>query len=153
MGAITEHLSHEHRSCDELLALTEISIGKKDWEEATGRFRAFSDATLRHFRAEEDVLFPAFEAATGNTTGPTSVMRSEHTKVRDILTQLEEAMAAHDGEQFLGDAETLYIMLQQHNMKEEGILYQMAEHVLRETMEEVMDAIHHTDHSGVPADA
>lgn len=153
MGAIREHLGREHRNCDELLAQTEISIGKKDWEEAAGRFRSFSDATLRHFAAEEEVLFPAFETATGNTMGPTSVMRSEHAKVRDILAQLDAAMVARDAEEFLGDAETLYIMLQQHNMKEEGILYQMAEHVLRETMEEIMDAIHHIDHTSAAAGA
>ncbi|MBS0308597.1 MAG: hemerythrin domain-containing protein [Proteobacteria bacterium] len=145
MGTITEYMRHEHRNCDELLALTEISIGKQEWDEAAVCFRVFSEATLRHFAAEEDVLFPAFEEATGNASGPTSVMRAEHIKIRDMLIQLNASMTTRNAKQFLGDAETLYIMLQQHNMKEEGILYQMAEQVLRDTKEDIMAAIRHTN--------
>jgi hemerythrin-like domain-containing protein len=83
-----------------------------------------------HFRAEEEVLFPAFEATTGMRQGPTQMMRHEHQQMRSLLSQLGEASAAHDGEGYAGAAETLLMLMQQHNMKEENILYPMCDRTL-----------------------
>ena len=83
-----------------------------------------------HFEAEEGVLFPAFEAATGMGHGPTEMMRHEHEQMRTLLAQLESACDAHDGDGYSGIAETLLMLMQQHNMKEENILYPMCDRVL-----------------------
>ncbi|MBS0614631.1 MAG: hemerythrin domain-containing protein, partial [Proteobacteria bacterium] len=83
-----------------------------------------------HFSAEESRLFPSFEAATGTTAGPTSVMREEHAQLRELMEGCGEALASHDANGFAGQAETLLILLQQHNAKEENILYPMCERML-----------------------
>ena len=83
-----------------------------------------------HFEAEEGLLFPAFEAATGMSAGPTQMMRHEHEQMRSLLSQLEAACEAHDSEDYAGVAETLLMLMQQHNMKEENILYPMCDQAL-----------------------
>jgi hemerythrin-like domain-containing protein len=82
-------------------------------------------AIEHHFDMEEKVFFPRFEAASGMTMGPTQVMRQEHAQMRDLFAAMEEALAGRDADAYLGDAETLLIMMQQHNAKEEQILYPM----------------------------
>ena len=70
------------------------------------------------------------------TQGPTQVMRGEHADMRATLAQLRAALASHDLDEFGGEAETLLIMMQQHNMKEENILYPMCDqHLAGETPE------------------
>jgi DUF438 domain-containing protein len=57
-------------------------------------------------------------------------MRGEHRQMRDLLAQMKLALDERDGEGFGGAAETLLIMMQQHNMKEENILYPMCDNAL-----------------------
>jgi hemerythrin-like domain-containing protein len=83
-----------------------------------------------HFQAEEEVLFPAFEAATGMRAGPTQMMRYEHEQMRSLLEQWVTGCAAQDEEGCAGVAETLLMLMQQHNMKEENILYPMCDQAL-----------------------
>jgi hemerythrin-like domain-containing protein len=40
---------------------------------------------------------------------------------------MHAALAQRDGDEFAGEAETLLILMQQHNMKEENILYPMCD--------------------------
>ena len=49
-------------------------------------------------------------------------------------TAAGEALAAQDAEDYAGNAETLLILTQQHNMKEENVLYPMCDqHLAGET--------------------
>ena len=85
-----------------------------------------------HFAVEEDALFPAFEAASGSSMGPTRIMRMEHQDMRDLLEDMDEALAAQHQQAFLGLNDTLLILMQQHNMKEENVLYPMCAQALPE---------------------
>ena len=76
------------------------------------------------------MLFPAFETASGMVAGPSQVMRFEHAQMRDLLGQIEQAATQQNLDQFSGSAETLLVLMQQHNMKEENILYPMCEQSL-----------------------
>ena len=77
-----------------------------------------------------------FEAKTGMTMGPTQVMRMEHAQMRTLLDEARDALAAGNQDDYLGIAETLLIMMQQHNMKEENVLYPMCDqHLPGETPE------------------
>ena len=130
MTSPTQLLPAHHRHCDDLFVAAEESAQRGDWAAATASFRRFHDQMQAHFAAEEGLLFPAFEAATGMSGGPTEMMRYEHGQMRDLLAQLAAACEAHDGEAYAGDAETLLMLMQQHNMKEENILYPMCEQAL-----------------------
>ncbi len=100
------------------------------WEEAEEAFLDFANDTLRHFKREEEELFPAFEAQTGSTEGPTQVMRYEHEQVRGLIGKLAEALESQDRDAYLSLCESMMILLQQHNMKEEQMLYAMCDRVL-----------------------
>lgn len=127
MTAIAELMSADHRQCDEVFARAETLVAKGDWKAAAEAFEAFAAALNSHFDAEEDLLFPRFEAETGMRGGPTEVMRSEHREMRAALERLRSALAAADADDFAGEFDTLLILMQQHNMKEENILYPMCD--------------------------
>jgi hemerythrin-like domain-containing protein len=71
-------------------------------------------------------------------------MRAEHEQMRLLMQEMESAVASHDGSIFLGMSETLNMLMQQHNLKEENTLYPMSDRALaaeRETLLRDMDAI------------
>ncbi len=127
---IQEFMSNDHKNCDRIYAQLEEAVSREDWGAANSLWLDFWEHTLRHFEMEEKVLFPEFETATGMTTGPTAVMRMEHNQIRSVGTQLIECLRNRTREDFLGYGETMMVLLQQHNMKEEQILYPMAERSL-----------------------
>ncbi|MFN4325581.1 MAG: hemerythrin domain-containing protein [Azonexus sp.] len=127
MTSIRTFMTDDHRRCDDFFAEAEQAIGRKNLAAAQAAFGHFRTAVLAHFDGEEKTLFPTFEAKTGMTLGPTQVMRLEHQQMRDLLDQAQAAIRAGDLEEYLGQAETLLIMMQQHNMKEENILYPMCD--------------------------
>ncbi|WPM31438.1 hemerythrin domain-containing protein [Hydrogenobacter sp. T-2] len=127
MFTITEYLIEEHRECDDLYARVEELVNSGSWEEARKAFEAFKDETLRHFQKEEEVLFPEFEGRTGIVMGPTQVMRMEHAQARELIQRMEQALEKRDRKTFLSTGETFMILIQQHNMKEEQILYPMCD--------------------------
>ncbi|WP_263772280.1 hemerythrin domain-containing protein [Propionivibrio soli] len=127
MNSIRELLANDHRHCDDGFAEVEQAVRKGEWDKAEAAFLRFRDAVLRHLDIEENVLFPAFEDRTGMRMGPTQVMRNEHAQMRDLLTLTGVALTQRDADEYLGNAETLLILTQQHNMKEENILYPMCD--------------------------
>jgi len=126
MSGIKEFLINDHRECDEVFVQMEEAVASGS-EEAISSFERFHTHMIRHFDREEKVMFPAFENKTGMTQGPTQVMRNEHDQMRRIMTQMVEAIGSKDDERFFGLSETLMMLTQQHNMKEEQMLYTMAE--------------------------
>ena len=130
MSFPTQVLPDHHRHCDDLFVAAEESAQRGNWAATATAFERFQDQMKAHFAAEEDLLFPAFEAATGMSAGPTQMMRHEHEQMRSLLSQLALACKAHDGESYAGVAETLLMLMQQHNMKEENILYPMCDQAL-----------------------
>jgi iron-sulfur cluster repair protein YtfE (RIC family) len=130
MSFPTQILPEHHRHCDDLFVAAEESAQRGDWGAAAPAFERFQAQMQAHFAAEEDLLFPAFEAATGMSAGPTQMMRHEHEQMRSLLSQLAAACAARDADAYCGVAETLLMLMQQHNMKEENILYPMCDQAL-----------------------
>jgi iron-sulfur cluster repair protein YtfE (RIC family) len=131
MESISHYLTQEHVYCDDLFAEAENDVDQGDWKAAEQAFRLFHATTLHHFTKEEETLFPAFEMASGMTGGPTYVMRQEHSQMRDAMQAMADALAGRDGERYLGLSETLLMLMRQHNMKEEQMLYRMCDQALR----------------------
>jgi hemerythrin superfamily protein len=125
MSFSSQILPDHHRHCDALFAAAEALVERGDWDAARPAFEHFNAQMQAHFDAEESVLFPAFESATGMIQGPTQMMRYEHQQMRSLLAQLEFACDGKDADGYAGAAETLLMLMQQHNMKEENILYPM----------------------------
>jgi len=132
MSSLSEHMTLDHGRCDRLFSEAEAAAMAGQWRDCAERTGAFASAMRHHFSLEEETLFPAFEARTGMTAGPTRVMRQEHDQMRQLLGELEHAAEHADQPAFEDLAETLLILMQQHNIKEETILYPMCEQAIGE---------------------
>ncbi len=121
--------TEDHSACDRLWAEVE---GADEGPDAVAAFHRFDAALRRHLGWEEDVIFPAFEDASGHRGfGPTVVMRGEHMQMRSVLDAMAQAAGGGDHQGVLDHGDTLLMLIQQHNAKEEGMLYPMAEGVLQ----------------------
>jgi hemerythrin-like domain-containing protein len=138
MSSIKEYLSKDHSRCDEIFAKMEEDASKS-LSDAKESYKEFAEATERHFQMEERVMFLEFETKTGMTEGPTAMMRHEHAQMRSLIKQMGEAVEAQNKDKFFGLSETLMILMQQHNMKEEQMLYTMAQQHLSAEAPRVVD--------------
>jgi len=146
MSAIVEFMTSKHRECDDIFSEAEAAAAIEDWDKATQKWSIFAEELELHFQAEETILFPQFEQATGMTVGPTQVMRMEHEQMRALVKSLNKDLLDNNKVGFLGNCETLMVLMQQHNMKEEMMLYPMTEQHLPD-VKAVSDALHKHCHS------
>ncbi|HCE10536.1 MAG TPA: hemerythrin HHE cation-binding protein [Oxalobacteraceae bacterium] len=142
---IFAYMETDHKRCNTLFAQLVARIEAREWEPAEATLKRLGQALATHLAREEDVLFPAFELATGSRTGPTKVMRLEHKYVRAIVSRLNNAVEQHDANDFFGHADILRIMLEQHHLKEETILYVMIDRILSGQQGEIIDAMDAVD--------
>ena len=138
MQTIKEYLTNDHRKCDEIFAQMEEKAGNslEDAKELTAAFVADME---KHFQMEERVMFLEFETKTGMTQGPTAMMRQEHMQMRGLMQQLLDSIQENNSDKYFGTSETLMILLQQHNMKEEQMLYPMAQQHLSAESNRIID--------------
>jgi iron-sulfur cluster repair protein YtfE (RIC family) len=135
MVSISEFFSAQHRACDRSFEKMEAAVSQDDWPQAESLYEELSRDTLQHFSNEEEGLFPLFEEKTGMQAGPTQVMRSEHIELRELLQRMGDAVRDKDQAEALGTAETFFLFLQQHNVKEEQVLYPMADQALQGSLQ------------------
>lgn len=129
MKTIKEFLAADHTACDNEFARAEEAALANNWSEAETAFNKFRDDMAHHFKMEEEVLFPTLKSA-GGPAGPVHIMLMEHAQIKELLKQMTEAVAQKNAKSYGGLSETLLIVMQQHNYKEENILYSMADDIL-----------------------
>lgn len=127
MDTIPSFMTAQHRHCDDSFIAAESAVSASNWSQADSQWATFTADLDKHFAQEETILFPAFEQATGMTMGPTQVMRAEHVQMRQLVAEMTEQLSSQSKADFLGLSETLMILMQQHNMKEEQMLYPMTQ--------------------------
>ncbi|GAA7766559.1 MAG: hemerythrin [Burkholderiaceae bacterium] len=127
MSTTITTLVRQHRDCDEAIEQVEACVRAKDWDAAAGAFARLESALQGNFSTEEQRLFPAFEQAVGFSNGPTAVMRHEHDEVRGLLDNAREWLELKDVAALAAELDTLVVLLQQHNVKEENVLFPMCQ--------------------------
>jgi len=125
MPTISEYMTDHHKSCDDLFIQAESAVEKEQWDEAAKKWQLCAQEIDTHFQREETILFPEFETLSGMTGGPTQMMRMEHKQIRDTMSAMTKSCEEKNKVNYLGLSETLMVTMQQHNMKEEQILYPM----------------------------
>lgn len=138
MKIIQQRMAADHKRCDGIFMNIEKRVSRHEWDEAESLLASFITAMNRHFDHEEQALFPAFEIATGETGGPTMMMRHEHERMRDLFRDMLTAVKQRNRDHYLGLSETLLIFMQQHNVKEEQILYPMIDSNCADQAEHLM---------------
>ena len=130
-GGLAFFFEQDHRDCDSRWADVEELLDANDIELAQAAWQKYDSSMRRHIAMEEEVLFPAFDAKSGMAgSGPVAVMKMEHRQMEGLLEQISEAVKAGHAEDAMDLGDTLLMLIQQHNVKEEGMLYPAAENLL-----------------------
>ena len=140
----TELLSQDHRTIERLLAILEEAARRLQRGErvragffldAAGFISGFADAC--HHGKEEGALFPALEAVGfPRSAGPIAVMLHEHDEGRLYTAAMRAAaqkLASGDASAagaVVENAQGYAGLLRQHIMKEDNVLFQMAQRAL-----------------------
>jgi len=135
---IANFMTEDHRKCDENFGYIEELIEGKVYDLADKEFKKWKLGMENHLDKEEKYLFLKAEEKFGGPVGPIMVMKMEHQQMRDIFSRMENAINEKDSNTFLGLAESCMILIQQHNMKEEQILYPMIDRALADQANEVI---------------
>lgn len=128
----------DHKTCDGDFANFENAVYDGNMDAAKANFEKMAKEFEEHFSMEEKVLFPSFESKSGMSCGPTEVMRREHEQMRFNIGMIKKALESNNKSQLLGLCESFNILVQQHNSKEEQILYTMCEQVLANENDEII---------------
>jgi len=139
--SIRDVMTADHKLCDELFANAELYVSKNDWNQASIVANEFVACLLYHFKHEEEILFPEFEEKSGMRNGPTEMMRQEHEQMKSLVSELEKSLESKNMDRYMGLSETLLIYMQQHNMKEEQILYPMIDDNCAENSKQLTQSI------------
>ena len=130
-NGLASFFKQDHRDCDSGWANLEELLDKADIEKARPVWEEYDKSMRRHLAMEEEILFPAFDVKSGmGGRGPTAMMKMEHQQMRGLLDQIGDAIAAGDTQEAMDIGDTLLMLVQQHKVKEEGMLYPMAESML-----------------------
>jgi len=127
---INQFMTTDHRACDEQFANLENIIDQSNFEAGQEMFSEFYTHMMKHFDMEEKIMFPQYKNCEGGHCDPTPVMIMEHDQMRAIFVQMENAIKEKNKEKFLGQSEALLFTMQQHNMKEEQMMYNFADEAL-----------------------
>jgi hemerythrin-like domain-containing protein len=157
----TDELMSEHRVIERVIAVLEAGANRLEQNqevraglfiEATYFIKGFADGC--HHKKEEGVLFPSMIAhGLPSEGGPIGVMLAEHEQGRVITRQLRQAAESLEAGDATARAEVIknargYAgLLRQHIMKEDNILFPMAERVLPpDEQERVADGFENVEH-------
>ena len=137
----TDVLKHEHRIIEKVLGAVEKlansrgAIPVEQWEKALDFIRNFADKC--HHLKEEGLLFPALEEhGIPREGGPIGVMLMEHEEGRGYVRAMAEALSAAKQQpaaarpKLVGNAMAYVRLLKEHILKEDEILFNMADDVL-----------------------
>ncbi|MGQ9571952.1 MAG: hemerythrin domain-containing protein [Dehalococcoidia bacterium] len=140
----TEELMTEHRAIERMLAILDAAAQRLEqgqhirpdlFREAVDFVRNFADRC--HHGKEEDNLFPGMETrGVPRHSGPLRVMLLEHERGRDHVAAIADAIDAYEsGDEsaartIVENARGYVDLLRGHIMKEDNVLFPMADRVL-----------------------
>lgn len=131
MDLISDLMIRHHRECDAGFARAGERAAAADWEGLRRETAHVLAEMERHIAVEEELLFPAFEERTGMAgAGPTAIMRLEHAQMHGLFARMRAAVEAREVRGYREACATLLALLQQHNVKEESMMYPMLEQAL-----------------------
>ncbi len=139
MSKAIDELKHDHDAILSSLSILDAMIGRlgtaraptpADVQSFLGFLKEFADKC--HHGKEEGILFPALTAAGMPAEGgPVGVMLSEHAEGRELIKEMEAAVSSGMDAQALSTAARGYAeLLRAHIMKENNVLFPMAERML-----------------------
>ena len=130
---LTAWLTHCHRRCDALWAQVEEAAADPSTAKFGLAVTHFAQ-TVRNHLVTFRQFFADWESEVPMAAhGPLPVMLAEHQQMRGLLEAITEAAAEGHKERVLNLGDTLLMLTQQHNSKEEAVLYPLCERALGST--------------------
>ena len=149
----TEVLMTEHRAIERMLAVLEAAAQRQEkgehlrpglFREALDFIRNFADRC--HHGKEENILYPRMEArGVSRQGGPLYVMLTEHEQGRAYVKAMAGAIDGYEGGDepagriLVENARGYADLLRDHIMKEDNILYPIADRVLTSTDQQELE--------------
>lgn len=150
METICDCLAYVHRHCDDLFSQVEISVTRKEWAQAEEKFQQFDHALKRHLEMEETILFPVFKRTMHNSAVPIGMLQLDHQHIRMMAGRLYESLCRCDPVDFMIHTETFTILMQEHSIKEEDMLYPLLDRILSGNIGEIVHAMHEAIETTIP---
>jgi len=137
MGSTDNWLIHEHSLYENLLSRCTEAIEIEDWKTANLLFKSMVSHLKRHMAMEEEVLYPAYEAATHAPQGPTGALREEHDHIVRLVMDMARVIKTRDSDYVLECLTHLEKQMIKHHEKEEDLFLPMASYILDANREEI----------------
>jgi iron-sulfur cluster repair protein YtfE (RIC family) len=130
-------LAHDHSLYENLLSEGLDAAEVEDWRTVDRVFKALVNHLKRHMALEEEVLYPAYEAAIDAPQGPTKALREEHDQIVRLIKDMARVIKNRDSEHTLECLSHLENKMIIHHEKEEDIFLPMASHILKSRREHI----------------
>ena len=137
MDNMDNWLVHEHSLYENLLSRCQDAVEMEDWGAADLVFRKLVEHLKQHMTVEEEVLYPAYEAAAHAPQGPTQALREEHGQIVRHVRDMAMVIKTRDSEHVLDGLSRLEYQMIKHHEKEEDIFLPMASQILDGKREEI----------------
>lgn len=138
MPSLAEYLSGEHIQSRKLFADAERAVCEEQWEIAILHFEHLIFDLEQHFKKEELISFPSLVSALEHAQVPIAVMYQEHNQIRRLLIHIRLILRRRDKNSFLRNSESLITLMNQHNHREENIIYHIAGDMLHKEISDVI---------------
>jgi regulator of cell morphogenesis and NO signaling len=128
---VSEALGWDHERLARLEVGAFVARAAGEMDPASKWYEAFSSGLRRHIAVEEQLLFPLYESRSGLVpgSGPTEVMRTEHREIERLLGEILRTIG--DPAKLPDQARAAFHeILEEHHLKEEGMLYPGLDEVL-----------------------
>jgi len=119
-------LIHEHSLYENLLAQCTEAVEIEDWKTVDLLFKRMVTHLKRHMALEEEVLYPAYEAAAHAPQGPTGALRQEHDHIVRLIMDMARIIKTRDSDYVLESLTHLEKQMIKHHEKEEDLFLPMA---------------------------
>jgi len=140
-------LYHDHGEYEAMLEACRQAAEREDWKRAARLFDELVSRLRLHMRMEEEVVFPAYEEATGGPQAPTRALREEHDEIVRLLRDLATVLKTNDSDRFLESLAPLVRAMTRHHEKEEQIFLPMASELLLTHRDEILRRLESHDAS------
>jgi regulator of cell morphogenesis and NO signaling len=143
-GPLREQMEAFHEMALEFNSFEDSTDWRSKLKELDLKVTAFISELDPHSEREEGVLFPMMARYIGKDTGPIAVMEYEHDQAKSNLRQFRTGMKSTDlqamdldkAHELAGYAQKAYSILSDHFMKEENVLFPMAQQMLTDEEKE-----------------
>jgi iron-sulfur cluster repair protein YtfE (RIC family) len=134
-------LLHDHTRHEDLLEKCQDAIEIEDWDQAYTLFRELMAELRWHMTQEEEVVFPAYEAAANVPGEPTAALRDEHRRILEYMTDTRQVFASRDSGHVLDCLGRLEQLMVKHHEKEEDIFLPLAGLILKDSRKEILEKL------------